>query len=106
MHILHKIYTLSNVVLYCRIITFFFALSKPGVGSLFITVGRIGYSHLCRGPQKKLIMLWTVSETISLTQKLQLIFTLKRIISLAGLICYSNAGHIKNLGGPDVAHRP
>jgi hypothetical protein len=25
-----------------------------GVGNLFITAGRIGYSHLCRGPQKKI----------------------------------------------------
>jgi hypothetical protein len=35
---------------------------KAGVGNLFITTGRIGYSHLCRGPQKKLIMSWTVSK--------------------------------------------
>jgi hypothetical protein len=53
---------------------------RAGVGNLFINAGRTGYSHLCRGPQKKL-MSWTVSETISLTQKVQLVFTWKRIIN-------------------------
>jgi hypothetical protein len=56
----------------------------PGVGNLFSTAGRIGYSHLCRGPQKKkVIMSWAVSETISLTQKVQLVFSWKRKIRLA-----------------------
>jgi hypothetical protein len=57
--------------------TFYFDTFKPGVGNLFITAGRIGYLYVCRGPQKKLITvrtIRTVGETISLTQKVQLVF--------------------------------
>jgi hypothetical protein len=41
-------------------------LIRSRVGNLLITEGRIGYSYLYRGPQRKLIMSWTVSETVFL----------------------------------------
>jgi hypothetical protein len=42
---------------------------NPGVGNLIITAGRIFYSYLCGGPQKKSIMSWAVREIVFLKLK-------------------------------------
>jgi hypothetical protein len=42
---------------------------RPGVGNLLVPASLIGYLNLCRGPQKKIIISWTVSETLFLVRR-------------------------------------